>query len=292
LLNQIGTTLRHFRYLLARRDQNKLDCLFSDLEQVPDLNSEKIAALSWYSIAAAREAGEEKKARDMLLELAASTGRPPLIELELYHLRHSQDSNSSISDRLEMAELRLLETRPIIIRAKLELEAALEDLCRKRGIDFTELMSLFEQIKVERAGDMLDKLNEALPQRSQYDSMSLQEAAVLWQRSLLHRRKSGETRQELALLEKLIEAFPDNILYLHNAGVAALNLERYEAAEQYLNAAYNLSGNDYPLALCSLGLLYARKGDKAKSREYLARLEAEGGSQHSLDVLSHQINAA
>lgn len=294
LLTRIGISYTRFRYLLANRDEKALNELFLHLKQLSGLNAEQTSAIIWYNISAALETGKKDAAEDLLQSLTTSVGPLPLVELELFNLRHGyddeiQDKYLAYSYSLEMARLRLLETRPAILRAKFELETALENLCQRREIDYGELMALFEQLKVERAEVLLEKLKEALPPRPDSGGMSVHEATILWHKSLLHRRKSNETRQELALLEKLIEAFPDNILYQYNAGVAALNVERFEAAEQYLNAAYNLSGNDYPLALCSLGLLYVRRGDKARSRECWKRLEAEGASQHSLDMLSRQI---
>ena len=295
LMSRIGASFRRFRFLLASRDFKGLDALFGTLDHLPGLTDDQKAAIRWHRIIAALEAGQKANAQDLLLALRASVGALPLLELELYRLRQNpvgstSDLQAAFSSALDLAELHLLETRPAILRAKQELETALENLCRKRDIDFAELMGLFEQMKVERAGELLDQLSEVVSRRDKQEGeLSIAEATIIWHRSLLYRRMTNKTRDELLLLEKLTEALPDNILFQYNAGVAAMNLDRFEAAKQYLEAAYRLSGNNYPLALCSLGLLCARQGDKAQSREYRARLEAEGGSQHSLDLLDRAI---
>ncbi|HNE30613.1 MAG TPA: hypothetical protein PLW66_15670, partial [Saprospiraceae bacterium] len=226
LLNRVGVSFRRFRFLLASRDQKALDELFAALEQLPGPDAGQSAALSWFRIMAAFECGQRDAAQAMLRALSDFTGNCPLLELELYYQRHDNETRTSSdwatasASALEMAELGLLETRSPILRLKLELEGALAGLCRERGIEFSELMALFEQMKVEKAGALLDQLSEALPHPRPGEGMSMQEAAIRWHRSLLHRRKSGETRQELQVLEKLIEAFPDNPVFRYNAGVA------------------------------------------------------------------------
>ena len=71
---------------------------------------------------------------------------------------------------------------------------------------------------------------------------------------------AGNSEESLESLELAVELAPDYYDALNKLGVEYLNLERYRDAEQMLERAYALNGND-PIPLTNLGTLHFQEGE-------------------------------